>query len=100
MDSLENEKDKILAYIREIEITLTNNKLDETLIEKYLIKDISNLHKNKRANDQKPIISTYVESVIVFDDRVEINLVISFVYMIGGGEVLLSANLTYRIDTT
>lgn len=40
----------------------------------------------KSANDLKTIINTYVESVFVYDDKVEINLILFFVHINGGGE--------------
>ncbi|MFZ3373129.1 MAG: hypothetical protein WA131_08930 [Desulfitobacteriaceae bacterium] len=49
---------------------------------------------HKSANDLKSIISTYVESVSVFEDKIEINLILSFfVHMIGGGELTLLKTL-------
>lgn len=85
MDNLEAEKVKVLSYINEINATINNNKIDEKLIEQYLIKYINDINE-KSANDLKVIINTYIESVQVYDDRVIINLIISFVHINGGGE--------------
>ncbi|WP_185652223.1 hypothetical protein [Clostridium sp. DJ247] len=48
------------------------------------MKDLYTIN-NKSANELKTLINTYVDSVIVYDDKVDINLTISFVHMYGGG---------------
>ncbi|WP_371368105.1 hypothetical protein SRRS_17990 [Sporomusa rhizae] len=50
----------------------------------YLEKDIAAL-KNKKPDDLKKIIQTYVEKVVVYEEYVEVFLVL-FVHMSGGGE--------------
>lgn len=47
---------------------------------------ISNYINEKNANDLKTIINTYIESVFVYEDKVEINLILFFVHINGGGE--------------
>ena len=85
MSNLETEKNKISSYINEIKAGMTGIEINEKLIEHYIIKDIIAINK-KDTNDLKKIINTYVESVFVFDDKVEINLIILFVHINGGGE--------------
>jgi site-specific DNA recombinase len=85
MDNLEVEKSKISSYINEINATMNSNEVNEKIIEQYLTKDINTINE-KSANDLKTIINTYVESILVFDDKVEINLIMFFVHIIGGGE--------------
>ena len=85
MTNLETEKNKTLSYLNEIKANITSNVINEELIEQYLIKDISTIN-NKSTNDLKIIIGTYVESVLVFDDKVDIYLITSFVHMNGAGE--------------
>ena len=80
MDNLEAEKNKISNYINEIKATMNSSELNEKLIEQYLIKDIKSINE-KSANDLKTIINTYVESVFVYDDKVEINLILFFVHI-------------------
>ena len=85
MDNLEVEKSRISSYINEIKATMNSSKLNEKLIEQYLIKDINAINE-KSANDLKTIINTYVESVLVHEDKVDINLILFFVHINGGGE--------------
>ncbi len=82
MDNLEAETTRISSYINEIKATMNSSELNEKLIEQYLIKDIN----EKSANDLKTIINTYVESVLVHEDKVDINLILFFVHINGGGE--------------
>ena len=48
------------------------------------ITKMANRAKNKSVNDIKNIINTYVESVLVYDEKVEVNLLI--VHINGGGD--------------
>ncbi|WP_347465346.1 hypothetical protein [Clostridium butyricum] len=64
---------------------MNSSELNEKLIEQYLIKDITAINE-KSANDLKTIINTYVESVLVHEDKVDINLILFFVHINGGGE--------------
>lgn len=54
------------------------------MIVAYLEKDITAI-KNKNLDDLKKIIQTYIEKVVIFEEHVEVFLVL-FVHMIGGGE--------------
>jgi len=85
MDNLEAVKTRISSYINEIKATMNSSALNEKLIEQYLIKDITAINE-KSANDLKTIINTYVESVLVHEDKVDINLILFFVHINGGGE--------------
>jgi hypothetical protein len=55
-------------YINEINTRMNSNEVNEESIEQYLIKDINAINE-KNANDLKKTISTYVESVLVFEDK-------------------------------
>lgn len=83
LDALETEKANLSATRTEIEYKLNNSILDEKLIKQYLLKDSLAL-KSKCADDLKTIINTYVDSVIIYEDKVEVNLI--FVHINGGGE--------------
>lgn len=85
MDNLEVEKSKISNYITEVKTSMTSNEINEKLVEQYLIKDISSIN-DKSANNFKAIINTYVESVLVHEDKVDLSLILLFVHIIGGGE--------------
>ncbi len=85
MDNLESEKSRVSGYMNEIKATMNSSELNENLIQQYLIKDIKVIN-NKSANDLKAIINTYVESVLVHEDKVDLNLIFFFVHIIGGGE--------------
>lgn len=62
-------KVKILSYINEIKATMNNSELNKRLISHYLIKDIKAINL-KSANDLKPLINTYGESVIIEEDKI------------------------------
>ncbi|EKQ57255.1 MULTISPECIES: recombinase family protein [unclassified Clostridium] len=85
MDTLETEKIKISGYINELQAAMNSSQLNEKLIEQYLMKDFKAINE-KSANDLKTIINTYVESIQVYDDKVDINLILFFVHLNGGGE--------------
>ncbi len=84
MDKLEQEKADILIIITEYQTKLKSASLDKSMVIAYLEKDIAAL-KNKNPDDLKKIIQTYVEKVVVYEEYVEVFLVL-FVHMIGGGE--------------
>ena len=83
LNSLEEKKIHLSTVKTELQCSLDSKILDENLIKQYLLKDAS-LLKNKSANDIKNIINTYVESVLVYDEKVEVNLLM--VHINGGGE--------------
>ncbi len=84
MDKLEQEKAEILMIINEYQTKLKSVSLDKSMIVAYLEKDIAAL-KSKNPDDLKKIIQTYVEKVVVYEEYVEVFLVL-FVHMSGGGE--------------
>lgn len=97
LDTLETEKANLVATKTELKYKLNNSILDEHLIKEYLLKDSLAL-KSKSADDLKSIINTYVDSVIIYEDKVEVNLI--FVHINGGGEgyrtpVRKQTNLTF-----
>ena len=55
----------------------------DTIID-YLSQDIRDL-ENKKPDDLKKIIQTYVEKIVVYEERIEVFLIF-FVHMSGGGE--------------
>ena len=55
----------------------------DTIID-YLSQDIRDL-ENKKPDDLKKIIQTYVEKVVVYEERIEVFLIF-FVHTNGGGE--------------
>ncbi|GAA0107890.1 recombinase family protein [Clostridium tertium] len=83
LDTLESEKSNLSILKTELEYKLNNSILDEKLIREYLLKD-SLILKSKSADDLKHIINTYIDSVIIYEDKVEIDLI--FVHINGGGE--------------
>lgn len=97
MDNLEAEKNKISNYINEIKATMNSSELNEKLIEQYLIKDIKAINE-KSDNELKTIINTYVESVFVYDDKVEINLILFFVHLNGGGEGSCASCISIQLN--
>ncbi|WP_057979439.1 recombinase family protein, partial [Caloramator mitchellensis] len=73
MNKLEEEKNQVISTIHELRHKLETHSLNEELIEKYLIKDMHRL-QNKNVDDIQEIINTYVDKVIVYDDKVITNL--------------------------
>ncbi len=84
MDKLEKEKADILIMINEYQSKLKSASLDRSMVVAYLEKDIAAL-KSKNPDDLKKIIQTYIEKVVIYEEHVEVRLVL-FVHTIGGGE--------------
>jgi site-specific DNA recombinase len=82
MDKLEQEKTEVSSIISEIRGKMLCTSLDRDMIIKYLQKDMEALN-NKSPEDLKKIIQTYVEKVLVYQDYVDIFLI---VHTNGGGE--------------
>lgn len=80
---LEDRKSYLNTTQTELQLKLDSKQLDKNLIKQYLLKDASSI-KSKSVDDIKHIINTYVESVLVYDEKVEVNLLI--VHINGGGE--------------
>lgn len=83
LNLLEDKKSTLSTIKTELQCSLDSKILDENLIREYLLKDASAL-KNKSVDDIKNIINTYVDSVLIYDKKVEVNLLI--VHINGGGE--------------
>lgn len=84
MDKLEQEKADVLIMISETQSKIKTTSLDKAMVVAYLEKDIEAL-KNKNPDDIKKIIQTYVEKVVIYEEHVEVFLVL-IVHTIGGGE--------------
>jgi site-specific DNA recombinase len=84
MDSLEKEKTNILIMIRETKIKMAATALDKNMIIAYLEKDIK-LLENKKPDDLKRIIQTYIEKVVIYEEHIDVFLIF-IVHTIGGGE--------------
>ena len=82
MDKLEQEKAEVSSMISEIRSKLLCTSIDRDMIIKYLQKDMEALDR-KSPEDLKKIVQTYVEKVEVYQDYVDITLI---VHTIGGGE--------------
>lgn len=81
MDSLESKKSMLTQKIQEAKLQSEIHAPNETTIRKYLEKD-SDL-KNKSPEEQKRIIQAYVRKVIVYENTIDINTIVTFA---GGGE--------------
>ena len=84
MDSLEKEKATVLIMISETETRARSSTLDKSMIIAYLEKEIE-LLENKNPDDLKKIIQTYIEKIIVYEERIEVFLIF-IVHTNGGGE--------------
>ena len=84
MDTLEKEKADATIMINEIQCKQKATSLDKTIVIAYLEKDVSAL-ENKNPDDLKKIIQTYVEKIVVYEERIEVFLIF-FVHTNGGGE--------------
>jgi site-specific DNA recombinase len=84
MDKLEQEKAEVTIMISESRSKAKATTLDKAMIVAYLQNDIEVL-ESKNPDDLKKIIQTYIEKVVIYEDYVEVFLVL-FVHTIGGGE--------------
>lgn len=84
LESLENEKAAMTATIHSLQRRKRNDMLNRAAIVDYLSQDIGIL-ENKKPDDLKKIIQTYVEKVVVYEERIEVFLIF-FVHTNGGGE--------------
>ena len=84
LESLESEKAVITATLKSLQQRKSNDMLSRAAIVDYLSQDIGSL-ENKKPDDLKKIIQTYVEKVVVYEERVEVFLFF-FVHTNGGGE--------------
>ena len=72
------------ATIHSLQRRKRNDMLNRAAIVDYLSQDIGSL-ENKKPDDLKKIIQTYVEKVVVYEERIEVFLIF-FVHTNGGGE--------------
>ena len=84
LESLESEKAVITATLKSLQQRKSNDMLSRAAIVDYLSQDIGSL-ENKKPDDLKKIIQTYVEKVVVYEERIEVFLIF-FVHTNGGGE--------------
>ncbi|OHW62206.1 hypothetical protein EUAN_12750 [Andreesenia angusta] len=80
MDSLEQKKSGLSLRLAEAKLQLDIHLPTEAMIRGYLEKDTD--IKNKSLNDQKKIIQTYVNRIIVCDNDITVDTIVTFA---GGG---------------
>jgi len=80
MDSLETKKAKLVQKLEEAKLQAEMHAPNEDMIRKYLEKD-SDI-KNKSPEEQKRIIQTYVQKIIVYENTIDIHTIVTFT---GGG---------------
>lgn len=78
---LESKKNTLLIRINEAERESAINKPSLNMMINYLSKD-SDI-KQKSPEDQKKIIQTYIQEVLIYEDNINIKTIVSF---IGGGD--------------
>ena len=84
LESHEREKSKLSATLHSLFRRKSDDLLNRDAIIEYLSQDISDL-ENKKLHDLKKIIQTYVEKIVVYEERIEVFLIF-FVHTNGGGE--------------
>lgn len=94
LDELENRRSVIFIRLEEAKRESLLTSPSEELIRKYLEKD-SNI-KEKSLEEQKLILQAYVSKVIVNEDTIAINTIVSFD---GGGEPILTIPLSATRET-
>jgi len=81
MDTLEERKAALKIKLEEAKLQSNIYAPNEEMIRRYLQKD-SDI-KNKSPEEQKRIIQTYVKKVIVYENTIDIDTIVTFA---GGGE--------------
>lgn len=81
MDELEAKKASLTLKLEEAKLQAQMHAPSEEMIRKYLQKDA--VIRNKSPEEQKRIIQTYIKKIIVYDDKVDIDTIVTFD---GGGE--------------
>ena len=81
MDELEAKKANIAIKLEEAKLQAQMHTPTEEMIRKYLLKDAD--IRNKSPEEQKRIIQTYVKKVIVYENTIDIDTIVTFA---GGGE--------------
>ncbi len=77
MEELEAKKSTLLIRIEEAKLQANINSLTREMIAAYLKKDTD--IKDKSPEEQKRIFQTFVKWVVVFEDRIETNTIVSLV---------------------
>lgn len=83
-EELESRRNTLIIRLNEAEREAALNTPNIDMIKQYLRKD-SDI-KTKSPEDQKQVIQTYIRDVIVYEDKITTNTIVSF---IGGGEPYL-----------
>ena len=81
MDELESKKANLTIKLEEAKLQAQTHTPTEEMIRKYLQKDAD--IKNKSPEEQKRIIQAYVKKVIVYENTIDIDTIVTFA---GGGE--------------
>ncbi|WP_082413700.1 recombinase family protein [Thermoanaerobacter thermohydrosulfuricus] len=76
MDELETKKANLTIKLEEAKLQAQTHAPTEDMIRKYLQKDAD--IRNKSPEEQKRIIQTYVKKIIVYDDKVDIDTIVTF----------------------
>jgi len=76
MDGLEAKKVNLTIKLEEAKLQAQMHAPTEDMIRKYLQKDAD--IKNKSPEEQKRIIQAYIKKVIVYDDKVDIDTIVTF----------------------
>lgn len=81
MDALEAKKANITIKLEEAKLQAQTHAPSEDMIKNYLQKDAG--IKNKSPEEQKRIIQTYVKKVMVYENHIDIDTIVTFA---GGGD--------------
>ncbi len=81
MDELETKEANLLLKLEEAKLQAKTHAPTEDMIRKYLQKDAD--IRNKSPEEQKRIIRDYVNKIIVYEDKIEIDKIVTFD---GGGD--------------
>ncbi len=77
MDKLEDLKAEVSRSLNEAKLQADINSPTVEMIKKYIVKDAD--MKNRSPEEQKRIIQAYVQKVTVYEDRVDINMIVDFI---------------------
>lgn len=76
MDGLEERKADLKIKLEEAKLQADMHTPSEEMIRNYILKDSG--IKNKSPEEQKRIIKTYVQKVVVFENNLDIDLIVTF----------------------
>lgn len=77
MDKLEDLKAEVSRSLNEAKLQADINSPTVEMVKEYIIKDAD--INNKSPEEQKRIIQAYVQKVTVYEDRVDINMIVDFI---------------------